>query len=152
MSLYIASCVAFFRTVIVYSSNNRYQVPGFFPGYVHTLRTRVRDPRSSPPRSSLGSEPESSSLDSEMDDTLYSPNLRSNPSTHPCRSIGEHLLVHTAEVYQVHGCNSNTSTSARILLFLFNHRYVKCWNVCIIPGIRYSLICKPAYRPTIQLF
>ena len=50
MSLYIASYVAFFRTGIVYSSSSRYQVPGVFPGYVHT-------------RSSPSPEPESSALE-----------------------------------------------------------------------------------------
>ena len=76
--LYIASYVAFFRTgTNAYSSSGRYQVPGFFPGYVHTRsspspepESRARVPSPSPLRSSVGPEPEPSSLDSEMDDTL----------------------------------------------------------------------------------
>ena len=44
MSLYIASYVAFFRTGIVYSSSSRYQVPGVFPGYVHTPSNPSPDP------------------------------------------------------------------------------------------------------------
>ena len=31
----------------------------------------------------------------------HSPHFLANPSTHPFRSVAEHLLVHTAEVYQV---------------------------------------------------
>ena len=50
VSLYIASYVALFRTGVVNSSSSRYQVPGFFPGYVHT-------------RSSPSPEPESSALE-----------------------------------------------------------------------------------------
>ena len=37
VSLFIASyVVAFFRAGIVYSNSSRYQVSGYFPGYVHT--------------------------------------------------------------------------------------------------------------------
>ena len=50
VSLHIASYVAFFRTGIVYSSSSRYQVPGYFPAYVHT-------------RSSPSPESESSALE-----------------------------------------------------------------------------------------
>ena len=48
--LYIVSYDSFFRTGIVYSSSSRYQVPEFFPGYVHT-------------RSSPSPESESSALE-----------------------------------------------------------------------------------------
>ena len=31
------------------------------------------------------------------------PNSLANPSTHPCRSVAEHLLVHAAELYHIQG-------------------------------------------------
>ena len=96
------------------------------------IRARARVPSPSPLRSSVGPEPEPSSLDSEMDDTLSLAELPREPEHHPCRSVGEHLLVHTAEVYQVHvevEKNSNSGLirecSYRTLLLLYVPRVCK---------------------------
>ena len=107
----IASYVAFFRTGIVYSSRSRYQVPGFFSGVRAYARERVPSP--SLPRSSLGPEPEPSSLDSEMDDpepssldsemddTLSLPEPPREPE-HPSVSLRWRAFTGTAEVYHLH--------------------------------------------------
>ena len=107
VSLYIASYVAFFRTgTNAYSSSGRYQVPGFFPGYVHTRsspspepESRARVPSPSPLRSSVGPEPEPSSLDSEMDNTLSLAELPREPE-HPSVSLG---------------CRAFTGTCSRVI-------------------------------------
>ena len=74
----------------VYSSNHRYQV--LVLGIRCSSRVRIRCTRGrarvpSPPRSSLRSEPEPSSLDSEMDDTLSLPGPPREPE-HPSMSLG----------------------------------------------------------------
>ena len=61
------------------------------------IRARARVPSPSPLRSSVVLELEPSSPDSEMDDTLSLAELPRAPEQLGCM----HLLVHTAEVYQV---------------------------------------------------
>ena len=71
----------------------------FSPGTC--IRARARVPSTSPLRSSVGPEPEPSSLDSEMDDTLSLAELPRAPE-HASVSLGCIAFTGTAEVYQVH--------------------------------------------------
>ena len=95
---YITSYVALFRArIAVYSTNSWYQVPGIFPGYVHTRSSRSPQPESS----AREHRTRASALDSEMDDTLSLPELPREPE-HPSVTLGCRAFTGTAEVNQVH--------------------------------------------------
>ena len=105
LSLYIQLRI-FFRTGNVNSSSSstRYQVPGFFPGYM-----RMRSsPSPKPVSRALELRTRARALLTRFGDGRYAvshKNFLAHPSTHPCRSVAHAVLTGTyssaAEAYQV---------------------------------------------------